>query len=201
MEEASARGTYVMAHVYTDEGVRRCLKAGVRSIEHGNFMSNETMARIAEEGAFFDPNFISLVQRVETADKTNLSSAIVDSLRRTIDKGKQVYAWAQQHQVPIALGTDLWGPDAQQSQLRELEVRMEFDSPSNILRSATMVNAELLMQKGEIGTVCPGAYADILIVEGNPLADIRVLVNPQQNLKFIMKDGVTYKNELVRESK
>ena len=201
VEEADARGTYVMAHVYTDEGVQRCLKAGVRSIEHGNFMSNETMARIAEEGAFFDPTFISLVQRVETADKTNLSRAIVDNLRRTIDKGKQVYAWAQQHQVPIALGTDLWGPDAQESQLRELEVRMEFDSAPNILRSATVVNAELLMQKGELGAVCPGAYADLLIVEGNPLADIRVLVNPQQNLKLIMKDGVIYKNELVRGSK
>ena len=179
----------------------RSLKAGVRSIEHGNFMSNETMARIAEEGAFFDPTFISLVQRVETADKTNLSRAIVDNLRRTIDKGKQVYAWAQQHQVPIALGTDLWGPDAQNRSSGNLKYAWSLISAPNILRSATVVNAELLMQKGELGAVCPGAYADLLIVEGNPLADIRVLVNPQQNLKLIMKDGVIYKNELVRGSK
>lgn len=200
VEEADARGTYVMAHVYTDIGVQRCLKAGVRSIEHGNFMSNETIARIAEEGAFLDPTFISLVQRVESADKTNLSRATVDNLRRTIDKGKQVYAWAQQHRVPIALGTDLWGPDAQQSQLRELELRIELDSAPNILRSATLVNAELLMQKGELGTISRGAYADLLIVEGNPLADIRVLVDPQRNLKLVMKDGVIYKNELARDS-
>jgi len=200
VEEADARGTYVMAHVYTDVGVQRCLKAGVRSIEHGNFMSNETMARIAEKGAFLDPTFISLIQRVETADTTNLSSAIIDNLKRTIDKGKQVYAWAQHHRVPIALGTDLWGPDAQHAQLRELEVRMELDSAPNILRSATVVNAELLMQKGELGAICPGAYADLLIVEGDPLADIRVLVDPQRNLKLVMKDGVIYKNELVRDS-
>jgi imidazolonepropionase-like amidohydrolase len=95
VEEATARDTYVMAHVYTDEGVRRCLDAGIRSIEHGNFMSRETMARVADSGAFFDPTFISLFQRIESAAETNLPVAIVDNLRRTIDRGKQVYAWAK----------------------------------------------------------------------------------------------------------
>jgi imidazolonepropionase-like amidohydrolase len=197
VEEAAARGTYVMAHVYTDEGVQRCLNAGVRSIEHGNFMSKETMARIAEKGAFFDPTFISLVQRVETADKTNLSPAIVENLRRTIARGKQVYAWAQQHRVPIALGTDLWGPDAQKSQLREFEMRIELDTAPNVIRSATAINAELLMQKGKLGTISPGAYADILVVEGDPLTDLRVMLQPEKNLKLIMKDGTIFKNELV----
>ena len=197
VEEAAARGTYVMAHVYTDEGVQRCLNAGVRSIEHGNFMSKETMARIAEKGAFFDPTFISLVQRVETADKTNLSPTIVDNLRRTIARGKQVYAWAQQHQVPIALGTDLWGPEAQKSQLREFEMRIELDTAPNVIRSATAINAELLMQKGKLGTISPGAYADILVVEGDPLTDLRVMLQPEKNLKLIMKDGAIFKNELV----
>jgi imidazolonepropionase-like amidohydrolase len=197
VEEAAARGTYVMAHVYTDEGVQRCLNAGVRSIEHGNFMSKETMARIAEKGAFFDPTFISLVQRVETADKTNLSSAIVDNLRRTIARGKQVYAWAQQHRVPIALGTDLWGPEAQKLQLREFEMRIELDTAPNVIRSATAINAELLMQKGKLGTISPGAYADILVVEGDPLTDLCVMLQPEKNLKLIMKDGAIFKNELV----
>src|SRR6516162_8289711 len=90
VEEAEARGTYVMAHVYTDEGVKRCLDAGVRSIEHGNFMSRETMARIADAGAFYDPTFISLVQQVETAGETGLSGTIVDNLKRTIERGKRV---------------------------------------------------------------------------------------------------------------
>lgn len=197
VEEAAARGTYVMAHVYTDEGVQRCLKAGVRSIEHGNFMTEETVARMAEKGAFLDPTFISLVQRLETAPENNLSVAIVDNLKRTIDRGKQVYAWAKRHHVPIGLGTDLWGPDAQGWQSREFEVRAEFESPSEIVRSATSVNAELLMQKGELGTVAPGAYADLLVVEGDPLADIKVLVNPHQTLKLIMRGGVIYKNDLL----
>jgi len=196
VEEAAARGTYVMAHAYTDDAVRRCLDAGVRSIEHGNFMSRQTMARVAEAGAFYDPTFISLAQRVETSNEMNLPASIVDNLRRTIDRGKQVYAWARELGVSIALGTDLWGPEAQKSQPRELEQRADLDSPVNILRSATVVNAELLMQRDMLGTLAPGAYADLLIVDGNPLSDIRVLARPEQTLKLIMKGGVIYKNEL-----
>jgi len=196
VEEAAARGTYVIAHAYTDDAVRRCLDAGVRSIEHGNFMSRQTMARVAEAGAFYDPTFISLAQRVETSNEMNLPASIVDNLRRTIDRGKQVYAWARELGVSIALGTDLWGPEAQKSQPRELEQRADLDSPVNILRSATVVNAELLMQRDMLGTLAPGAYADLLIVDGNPLSDIRVLARPEQTLKLIMKGGVIYKNEL-----
>ena len=196
VEEAAARSTYVMAHIYTDEGVRRCLEAGVRSIEHANFVTEQTVATMAERGAFFVPTFISLVQRIETAPETGLSTTIVDNLKETVEEGHRVYGWAKREGVPIALGTDLWGADAQKSQLRELELRLELDSPAEIIRSATSVNADLLMANGELGTVSPGAYADLLILDGDPLTDIRVLSRPQQRLKLIMKDGVIVKNEL-----
>ncbi|HSH99207.1 MAG TPA: amidohydrolase family protein [Reyranella sp.] len=196
VEEAAARGTYVMAHVYTDEGVRRCLKAGVRSIEHANFVNEDTVAMMAECGAFYVPTFISLVQRVESAAETHLPETIIENLKRTIARGRQVYAWARKHKVPVGFGTDLWGPDAQKSQLREFEMREGLDTPADILRSATVTNAELLMEKGTLGTIAEGAYADLLVVDGNPLADLAVLMNPQRNLKLIMKDGVIYKNEL-----
>jgi imidazolonepropionase-like amidohydrolase len=200
VEEASARGTYVMAHVYTDEGVRRCLKAGVRSIEHGNFMTEDTVAKLAEHGAFLDPTFISLVQRVETAGEMGLSRAIVDNLERTIERGKEVYQWAKRHQVPIALGTDLWGPEARKSQLREFEIRRKFDSAPDILRSATAINADLLMQNGSLGTIAAGACADLLVVDGDPLADLGVLLDPEHKLKLIMKAGTIYKNALSENS-
>jgi imidazolonepropionase-like amidohydrolase len=96
------------------------------------------------------------------------------------------------------LGTDLWRPDAQKSQLREFEFRREFDSAPEILRSATVINADLLMQKGNLGTISGGAYADLLVVEGNPLADLRILVDPQHKLKLVMKAGVIYKNALLK---
>jgi imidazolonepropionase-like amidohydrolase len=196
VEEAQARGTYVMAHVYTDEGVRRCLRAGVRSIEHANFVSEDTVAMMAEHHAFYVPTFISLVQRVESAAETHLPAPIVENLKRTIERGRQVYGWARKHKVPVGFGTDLWGPDAQKCQLREFEMRQGLDTPADILRSATVTNAELLQEKGTLGTIAEGAYADLLIVEGNPLTDLTVLMSPQKNLKFIMKNGAVYKNEM-----
>jgi imidazolonepropionase-like amidohydrolase len=196
VEEAVARDTYVMAHVYTDEGVRRCLEAGVRSIEHANFVNEETVAMMAAHGAFYVPTFISLVQRVESADHEHLPPAIVANLERTIARGREVYGWARKHKVPIAFGTDLWGPEAQKSQLREFEMRRDLDRPADILRSATAVNAELLMEKGRLGVIAEGAHADLLVVDGDPLADLDVLLAPRKNLKLIMKAGTLYKNEL-----
>jgi imidazolonepropionase-like amidohydrolase len=196
VEEAAARGTYVMAHVYTDEGVRRCLRAGVRSIEHANFVSKDTVAMMAERGVYFDPTFISLVQRIESAGETHLPDRIVRNLRQTVSRGQQVYEWAKQFDVPIAFGTDLWGAEAQKSQLREFETRAGLDSPARIIRSATAVNAELLMQKGKLGTIAPGACADLLVVDGDPLADLSIMIDPRRSLKLVMKDGVIYKNEL-----
>ena len=196
VEEAKSRGTYVMAHVYTDEGIRRCLRAGVRSIEHGNFASEETIAMMSEYGAYLDPTFISLVQRIESAGENRLSESIVDNLRRTVARGKQVYTWARQYGVPIAFGTDLWGPEAQKSQLREFEIRMELDAVANIIQSATITNAALLMQEGKLGTIAAGACADLLIVDGDPLTDLRVMLEPAKNVKFVMKDGIIYKDEL-----
>jgi imidazolonepropionase-like amidohydrolase len=196
VEEAKSRGTYVMAHTYTDEGIRRCLRAGVRSIEHGNFASEETIAMMSEFDAYLDLTFISLVQRIESAAENRLSESIVDNLKQTISRGKQVYTWARQYGVQVAFGTDLWGPEAQKSQLREFEIRMELDDVANIIRSATITNAALLMQEGKLGTIATGACADLLIVDGDPLTDLRVMLDPDKNLKFIMKDGMIYKNEL-----
>ncbi len=74
-------------------------------------------------------------------------------------------------------------------------MRMELDSPAGIIRSATTTNAALLLQKDKLGTIAPGAYADLLVVEGDPLTDLRVMLDPRNNPKLIMKDGVIYKRE------
>jgi imidazolonepropionase-like amidohydrolase len=73
---------------------------------------------------------------------------------------------------------------------------MELDSAANIIRSATITNAALLMQEGRLGAIAAGAYADLLIVDGDPLTDVRVMLDPEKNLKFVMKDGIIHKNEL-----
>lgn len=196
VEEAASRDTYVMAHAYTDEAVRRCLRAGVRSIEHANFVTEDTVALMGEHRAFFDPTFISLVQRVESASETGLSNTIVHNVSHAIEQGRTVYGWARKHGVPVALGTDLWGPDARRSQLRELELRTELDESRNVVRSATAVNADLLQMAGQLGTIRQGAFADLLVIDGNPLRDARVLCHPDQNLLLVMKDGVIYSDRL-----
>jgi Amidohydrolase family len=94
--------------------------------------------------------------------------------------------------VPIAFGTDLWGLDAQKSQLRKFEMRSGLDTAARIIRSATAVNAELLMQQGKLGTIAAGACADLLVVEGDPLADLGAMLDPRRNLKPIMKDGARF---------
>jgi imidazolonepropionase-like amidohydrolase len=196
MEAAAARGTYVMAHVDTDEGVRRCLAAGVRSIEHANFVSEETVAMIGAAGAFLLPTFISLVQRVESATTHSPAPAIVANLQRSIARGRQVDAWARKHGVSIGLDTELWGR------------RRSARSCANSRCAATWTRLRpscarppppmpsVLMHAGRLGTLAEGACADLLVVECDPLSDIGVLLDPQRNLKFIMKGGVVYKNEL-----
>ncbi|HYJ56510.1 MAG TPA: amidohydrolase family protein, partial [Mycobacterium sp.] len=156
----------------------------------------ETVAMMGEHGAFFDPTFISLVQRVESAGQTGLSNTIVHNVTHAIEQGRTVYGWARKHGVPIALGTDLWGPDARRSQLRELALRSELDESRNVVRSATTVNAELLMATGQLGTIREGAFADLLVVQGDPLRDARVLCRPEENLLLVMKDGVIYSDRL-----
>jgi imidazolonepropionase-like amidohydrolase len=93
------------------------------------------------------------VQRIESAADTGLASAIVDNLKATVAKGREVYRWARRYQVPIAFGTDLWGPEAQKSQVREFAIRADLDVPPNIIRSATRTNADLLMQGGNLGSL------------------------------------------------
>ncbi|WP_208123110.1 metal-dependent hydrolase family protein [Cysteiniphilum halobium] len=195
VREASARNTYVMAHAYSDESVKMALEAGVRSIEHANFIKEETMMLMAQKDVYYDPTFISLIQRVETAQKENLSPSIVENLKHTIERGKEVYQWAKKYRVPILLGTDLWGPDAQPYQVREISERAQFDSLQNIITSATLNNAKVLGEDGKLGVIKEGAYADLLIVAGDPLSDPELFQN-KNNLSLIMVNGIIHKNIL-----
>jgi imidazolonepropionase-like amidohydrolase len=88
----------------------------------------------------------------------------------------------------------LWGPEAQKSQLREFKIRTGIGRRADIIRSATVTCAALLMQEGKLGTIAAGACADLLIADGDP--HLGVMLDPDKNLKFVMKDGIIYKNEL-----
>jgi imidazolonepropionase-like amidohydrolase len=194
VEEAEAARTYVMAHAYNDESVRNCLEAGVRSIEHGNLIDEETARLITQAGAYLVPTLVTY----EALSKEGKSYNVPDDVIRKIDEarelGIQALRFAREAGVKIASGSDLLGP-LQDRKARELEIKTEVLSPMESLVSATKTNSSLFGMEDEIGTVEEGKLADLLVVDGNPLENIAVL-QKKSNLKLIMKGGRAFKSEL-----
>ncbi len=194
VEVAESARTYVMAHAYNDASVRNCLEAGVRSIEHGNLIDEETARLIAEAGAYLVPTLVTY----EALSEEGRTYGVPENVIRKIDEAREVgiraLRYAHDAGVKIASGSDLLGP-LQSRKARELEIKTEVMSPMESLVSATRTNAELFGMEDEIGTVEAGKLADLLVVDGDPLENISVLQNPD-NLRLIMKSGRLIKNEL-----
>jgi imidazolonepropionase-like amidohydrolase len=194
VEVAEAARTYVMAHAYNDESVRNCLESGVRSIEHGNLIDEETAHLIARAGAYLVPTLVTY----EALSEEGKGHGVPDNVIRKIDEAREVgiraLRYAHESGARIASGSDLLGP-LQDRKARELEIKTEVLSPMESLLSATKTNASLFGMQDEIGTLEEGKLADLLVVDGNPLEDIAVLQN-KSDLKLIMKGGRAYKNEL-----
>jgi imidazolonepropionase-like amidohydrolase len=198
VEVAEAARTYVMAHAYNDGSVRNCLEAGVRSIEHGNLIDEETAALIARSDAYLVPTLVTYEALSEEGDAYGVPENVIRKIDEAREVGIRALRYAYEAGAKIASGSDLLGP-LQDRKARELEIKTEVMSPMESLVSATSTNAELFGMQDLIGTVEEGKLADLLVVDGNPLDDISVL-QEQKNLKIIMKGGRTVKNGLVDES-
>jgi imidazolonepropionase-like amidohydrolase len=194
VEEAAAARTYVMAHAYNDGSVRNCLKAGVRSIEHGNLIDEETAHLIADAGAYLVPTLVTYEALSEEGRSHGVPDAVIRKIDEAREHGIRALRFAYEAGVKIASGSDLLGP-LQDRKARELEIKTEVMSPMESLVSATRINAELFGMENEIGTVEEGKLADLLVVEGNPLQNIAVL-QKRDNLRLIMKGGRVTKNAL-----
>ena len=194
VEEAEAAGTYVMAHAYNDHSVRNCLQSGVRSIEHGNLIDEETAALIASSGAYLVPTLVTYEALSEEGEAFGVPENVIRKIDEARALGIRALRYAYEAGARIASGSDLLGP-LQNRKARELQIKTEVMSPMESLISATRTNAELFGWQNEIGTVEVGKLADLLVVDGNPLEDIAVLQN-KSNLRLIMKAGKAVKNEL-----
>ncbi len=192
VEVAEAASTYVMAHAYNDGSVRNCLEAGVRSIEHGNLIDEETAALIRRSNAYLVPTLVTYEALSEEGEAYGVPENVIRKIDEAREVGIRALRYAYEAGARIASGSDLLGP-LQNRKARELEIKTEVMSPMESLVSATLTNAELFGMQDLIGTVEEGKLADLLIVEGNPLDDISVL-QEEKNLKIIMKGGSIAKN-------
>jgi imidazolonepropionase-like amidohydrolase len=195
VEEATAANIYVTGHAYTSRAINRGLECGVRCIEHGNLMDASSVPLFLNYGAFYVPTIVTYHALAGRARQGLLPADIEVKLRDVIDGAMGALEMAHKAGIPIVYGTDLFA-DMHDQQLQEFIIRSDVQPPADLIRSATTVAARLLRREGDLGVVAPGALADLLVIDGNPLADIRVLTTPEQTLKLIMKAGTLYKNEL-----
>ncbi len=192
VEEARAWRTYVMAHAYSPEAIARSIDFGVRSIEHGNLIDSATAERVAAAGAFVVPTLVTYDALHRFGRELGFPEASLAKLGDVREAGLRSLEILMSAGVRIGFGTDLLGP-MHRHQSREFVIRAEAMAPCDIIRSATTVNAELLNRAGELGIVAPGARADLIVVDGDPLADISLLDGQGERLTHIMKDGVFHK--------
>ena len=195
VDEARRSHTYVMAHVYPAEGIRRCLEAGVRTIEHGNLIDEATAAFMAETGAYLVPTMICYHNTVERGRQFGFAEENITKAAEILSAGTRSLELARAAGIPMAYGTDL--PPAPEYQSDEFLIRAKVLSPAEIIRSATLIGAEVVRMEGRLGIIAPGAFADLLVVEGNPLEDISLLTGQGEHLPTIMKDGEFVKDGLV----
>jgi imidazolonepropionase-like amidohydrolase len=192
VEEAQAWRTYVMAHAYTPEAIRRSIDFGVRSIEHANLIDRAVAEHVAGAGAFVVPTLVTYDALHRYGRELGFPEVSMAKLGEVREAGLSSLDILQAAGVKIGFGTDLLGP-MHRHQSREFVIRGEAMAPFDIIRSATIVNAELLNRSAELGVITPGARADLIAVDGDPLADIALLDGQGEHLSHIMKDGVFYK--------
>lgn len=197
---AEDAGTYVMVHVYVPEAIRRAIRAGVKSIEHGQLIDEPTMKLIAEKGVWLSMQpFIGEGSNHYTNPEQQAKHELV------VQGTENAYRLAKKYGVKLAWGTDLlFSPANAKNQNLNIEKMTRWFSNYEILRMITHDNAELLALSGRrnpypgrLGVIEEGALADLIIVDGNALENIKLLTNPEQNLLLIMKDGKIYKNNLL----
>jgi imidazolonepropionase-like amidohydrolase len=177
-EVAGHWGSYVAAHAYTAEAIRRAVGQGVRTIEHGNLIDEQTARLMAERGAFLVPTLVAYDALKRRGRDYGLSAVSLAKNEIVLDAGLRSLELAKAAGVAIGFGTDLIG-QLEDDQSREFLIRGEAERPIEVLRAATLVNARILRREGRLGELVPGAHADFLIVEGDPTRDLAVLTRPE----------------------
>jgi len=195
VDEAGAWDKYVCAHSYTSRSTQLAVQCGVRCIEHGNLIDLETAHLMADNDVFMVPTLVCYEEAERRGEEFNIPPVILPKLRKVNEAGIRMLDICREAGVVMGFGTDLMG-ELQDAQSREFSIRAQVLPAMDIIRSATSINAQILQRDGDLGVVEPGALADLLVVDGNPLEDLQLLQNQGQHLAVIMQNGAFYKNRL-----
>lgn len=195
VNEAYSWGKYVLAHAYTTEAITRAVNCGVRTIEHGNLMDRNTAKLMNKKNVYLVPNLVTYEAMDLEGEKYGLPKVSLEKNKFVKDEGIVALDYAYSEGVKIGYGTDLLG-ELQVYQSKEFILRQNIMPKSEILKSATLVNAEIVNQQDQIGIIKEGALADLLLIEGNPLEDFSVFQEQGKYISLIMKNGKIYKNNL-----
>ena len=186
-EEATRRGSYVAAHAYSAEAIGVAVANGVRSIEHGNLLDAPTAALMAERDAFLVPTLVTYDAMERRGAELGLAPVAQAKNREVLDAGRTAIRLAREAGVRIGFGTDLMG-SLDDEQLHGLRLQAEVEGPLALLRAATSVNAELL-GRDDLGRIGPGAVADLLVLDADPLRDPSVLWG-DPNRRAVYQGGI-----------
>lgn len=195
VDEAAARHTIVLAHAYTPEAIRRAVECGVKSIEHGNLIDAPTAALMAERGAVAVPTLITYEALARDGVRLGLGAESVAKIEQVRSAGLRSLEIFKAAGVKLAFGTDLLG-GSHDLQSEEFLIRAQVQSNLEVLQSATIIGAELLGQAGRLGEIAPGACADLLLVDGNPLDNLACLTGQGERIPLVMQAGKLRFNEL-----
>jgi imidazolonepropionase-like amidohydrolase len=187
-EEAEAANTYVMAHAYSPRSITRAVRCGVRSIEHGNLLDEDSARAMKEESAFLVPTLATYAALGDEGARLGWSASMLEKLDRVRHRGIEAIRIAKAAGIPIAFGTDLLG-HMHDRQMEEFRLRVAAQTPAEILQGATSVAARLLRAEGRIGVLAAGALADVLLVDGDPTSSIGMWLQPERGIRLLMQGG------------
>ncbi len=195
VEEATRWGSYVCAHAYSAKAIERAVKGGVRCIEHGNLVDPPTAQLMAERGTYVVPTLVAYDSLKKRGPQFGLSEYSLAKNEIVLAAGLRSLDLFKSAGVKIGFGSDLLG-QLQTDHCTEFTIRSEAMPPQDIIRSATLVNTEIVRAEGRLGELIPGAYADLLVLDGDPYRDIGVFRSDGSTLAAIMANGRFVKNTL-----